>query len=70
MSELLRRCGADLSRENLLKQASNFSGAAIPMISKGVVLRTDPDNYDLFRTPQLVRFDGKLNRAIISPASR
>ena len=70
MSELLRRCGADLSRENLLKQVSNFSGAAIPMISKGVVLRTEPDNYDLFRNPQLVRFDGKLNRAIASPAIR
>jgi ABC-type branched-subunit amino acid transport system substrate-binding protein len=64
MSELLRRCGADLSRENLLKQASNFSDADIPMISKGVVLRTEPDNYDLFRNPQLIRFDGKLNRAI------
>jgi branched-chain amino acid transport system substrate-binding protein len=67
MSELLRRCGADLSRENLLKQASNFSDAAIPMISKGVVLRTQPDNYDLFRNPQLIRFDGKLNRAIAGP---
>jgi len=70
MSELMRRCGADLSRENLLKQASNFSGAAIPMISKGVILRTEPDNYDLFRNPQLVRFDGKLNRALGNPASR
>ncbi len=68
MSELLRRCGADLSRENLRKQASNFSGADIPMISKGVVLRTEPDNYDLFRNPQLIRFDGKLNRAIAGPA--
>jgi branched-chain amino acid transport system substrate-binding protein len=67
MSELLRRCGADLSRENLLKQASNVSDAAIPMISKGVVLRTEPDNYDLFRNPQLIRFDGKLNRAIAGP---
>ena len=67
MSEFLRRCGADLSRENLLKQASNVSDAAIPMISKGVVLRTEPDNYDLFRNPQLIRFDGKLNRAIAGP---
>ena len=66
----MRRCGADLTRENLLKQASNFSGATIPMISKGVVLRTEPDNYDLFRNPQLIRFDGKLNRAIGDPASR
>jgi ABC-type branched-subunit amino acid transport system substrate-binding protein len=68
MSELLRRCGADLSRENLLKQASNFRDADIPMISKGVVLRTEPENYDLFRNPQLIRFDGKLNRAIAGPA--
>lgn len=67
MSELLRRCGSDLTRENLLKQASNFSDADIPMISKGVVLRTEPDNYDLFRNPQLIRFDGKLNRAIAGP---
>jgi branched-chain amino acid transport system substrate-binding protein len=67
MSEFLRRCGADLSRENLLKQASNVSDAVIPMISKGVVVRTEPNNYDLFRNPQLIRFDGKLNRAIAGP---
>jgi branched-chain amino acid transport system substrate-binding protein len=67
LSELLKRCGADLTRETLLKQASNFSGATIPMISKGVVLQTEPDNYNLFRRPQLIRFDGKLNRAIANP---
>jgi ABC-type branched-subunit amino acid transport system substrate-binding protein len=67
MSELLKRCGTDLTRENLLKQASNFSGATIPMISKGVVLQTEPDNYNLFRQPQLIRFDGKLNRVIANP---
>lgn len=68
MSELLRRCGNDLTRENLLKQASNFSDSKIPMISEGVVLRTEPDNYDLFRNPRLIRFDGKFNRSISDPA--
>jgi branched-chain amino acid transport system substrate-binding protein len=67
MFELLKRCGTDLTRQNLLKQASNFSGATIPMISKGVVLQTEPDNYNLFRQPQLIRFDGKLNRVIANP---
>jgi branched-chain amino acid transport system substrate-binding protein len=67
MSELLKRCGADLTRENLLKQASNFSGATIPMIGKDVVLQTEPDNYNLFRQPQLIRLDGKLNRVVANP---
>ena len=67
MSEFLKRCGSDLTRQNLQKQASNFSGATIPMISKGVVLQTEPDNYNLFRQPQLIRFDGKLNRVIANP---
>jgi branched-chain amino acid transport system substrate-binding protein len=67
MSELLRRCGNDLTRENLLRQASNFNDSKIPMISEGAVLRTEPDNYDLFRNPRLIRFDGKLNRSISDP---
>jgi branched-chain amino acid transport system substrate-binding protein len=67
MSEFLRRCGSELTRENLLRQASNFSESKIPMISEGVVLRTESDNYDLFRNPRLIRFDGKFNRFISDP---
>jgi len=67
MTELLRRCGKELTRENLMKHASNFDGATIPMVSRGVVVRTEPDNYNLFHRPQLIRFDGQLNRAIGSP---
>ena len=67
MTELLRRCGKDLTRENLMKQAANFDGATIPMVTNGVIVRTEPDNYNLFRRQQLIRFDGQLNRAIASP---
>jgi branched-chain amino acid transport system substrate-binding protein len=67
MNEFLRRCGNDLTRENLMKQAANFDGATIPMVTKGVIMRTEPDNYNLFRRQQLIRFDGQINRAISSP---
>ena len=65
MSELMRRCGADLSRENLMKQASNFSGAAIPRSAKDVVLRTDPDTTICSGDPELIRWVAgeELNRA-------
>lgn len=40
----------------------------MPMITKGVAIRNGPDNRDLSRNSQLVRFDGKLNRPIIPSA--
>ncbi len=55
---LLRQCGNDLSRENILKQATNLS-LNLPMFQPGVDFHTTPDNYYGIKKLRMQRFDGK-----------
>jgi branched-chain amino acid transport system substrate-binding protein len=66
-TEVLKRCGNDVSRENFLKQATSLKGFRIPMIRNGIVIGTDNGNYDIFRSFQLIRFDGVGNRTVGAP---
>ena len=54
---LLKQCGNDLSRENILKQASNLS-LNLPMFQPGVEFQTTPENYYGIKKLRLQRFDG------------
>jgi branched-chain amino acid transport system substrate-binding protein len=55
--EILSRCGDDLSRENILKMATNFS-AQIPLLLPGISIKVTPADYNAFDALQLQRFDG------------
>ncbi len=57
--EVLKRCGADLSRENIMKQATSIKDLELPMLLPGVRINTAPDNYYPIRTMQLAQFDGE-----------
>jgi len=57
--KLLEKCGDDLSRENLLKQATSFSNVAAPLLLPGLTLSNSPTDYNLFHQLQVARFDGK-----------
>jgi branched-chain amino acid transport system substrate-binding protein len=59
MVEVLKRCGDDLTRENVLKQMTRLDGFAAPMLLPGITVNLSPDNYVLFKRTQLERFDGK-----------
>jgi len=65
--EVLRRCGKDLSRKTFLDKATSLGGWKAPMLRDAVIVRTDPGNYDIFRSMQLLQFDGTENRAIGIP---
>jgi hypothetical protein len=56
---VLKLCGDNLTRENLLKQATNLKGYTPPLILDGVKIYNSPDNYDAFHNMQLAQFDGK-----------
>jgi len=56
---VLRQCGGDLSRENIMKQATNLKDVALPMLLPGIRVNTSPTNYFPIREVQLMRFDGK-----------
>jgi ABC-type branched-subunit amino acid transport system substrate-binding protein len=59
MTEILRRCGDELTRENVLKQASNLNGFHSPFFLDGVTYSYTPDNYTPMKTLYISIFDGK-----------
>jgi len=59
ISLVLRRCGDDLSRENLLVQATNISESKVPMVLEGLRIFNSPTNYLAYHSLQLAQFDGK-----------
>ncbi|MGO8916024.1 MAG: ABC transporter substrate-binding protein [Stellaceae bacterium] len=56
---VLQRCGDDLTRENLIKQASSIKDATLPMLLPGIALNNSAEDYALYHRLRLARFDGK-----------
>ena len=56
--DTLRRCGDDLSRDNIMRQATNIKDLELPLLLPGIKVNTSPDNYFPIRQMQLLRFDG------------
>jgi hypothetical protein len=61
--QVLKQCGDDLSRENIMRQAANIHGLALPMLLPGVTVNTSPTDYRPIKQLRLVRFDGQTWRA-------
>jgi branched-chain amino acid transport system substrate-binding protein len=59
MAHVLRSAGDDLTRENVLRQATTLKGFAPSMLLPGLTMNTTPTDYFPFSALQLVRFDGK-----------
>jgi branched-chain amino acid transport system substrate-binding protein len=58
LTHILKQCGDDLSRGNILKQATNLDGLELPTLLPGMRLRTTPGSYSGIRQMQLAQFDG------------
>ena len=58
MEQVLKQCGDDLSRANVMKQAANLKGFAPGLLLPGVKMDTGPNDFAVFDQLQLVRFDG------------
>ena len=57
--QVLKACGNDFSRENVLRQATSLRKLELPLLFPGVTVSTGPDDYLLFQQLMLRRFDGK-----------
>jgi branched-chain amino acid transport system substrate-binding protein len=57
--QVLKQCGDDLSRENILRQATGIQRLELPMLLPGVTINTSPTDYRPIKQLRLVRFDGK-----------
>ncbi len=58
MVQVLKQCGNDLSRENVMRQAANLKDFQVPMIEPTIRLNTSPENFSPIRQLQLAAFDG------------
>jgi ABC-type branched-subunit amino acid transport system substrate-binding protein len=59
MTEILRRCGDELTRENVLKQAANLNGFHSPFFLDGVTYSYTPDDYTPMKTLYISIFNGQ-----------
>jgi branched-chain amino acid transport system substrate-binding protein len=59
MVQVLKQCGDDLTRENVMRQAANLRNFHPAMLIEGVNLSTSQDNYEPMRKLRMVRFDGE-----------
>ena len=59
MLYILDRCGDNLTRDNVMYQATHMHNVEFPMLLPGIKVNTSPTNYRLFDQLQLEKFDGK-----------
>src|SRR3954470_18741353 len=59
MAEILRRCGDELTRANVLKHATTLAGFHSPYMLDGVTYSYTPDDYTPMKTLYISIFNGK-----------
>ena len=57
--QVLKQCGDDLTRENVMRQAANLKDLQIGVLLPGVKINTGPNDYAPIKSMQLMRFDGQ-----------
>jgi hypothetical protein len=58
LEQVLKQCGNDLSRENILKQARSIKGLVLPTLMPGIAINTGPSNSMAYTQLQLQRWTG------------
>jgi branched-chain amino acid transport system substrate-binding protein len=56
---VLRACGDDLTRENVMRVATHMDHVALPMLYPGITATTSPTDHFPLEQFQMFRFDGK-----------
>jgi len=55
---VLKSCGDNLTRENIMKEAASLHNLSLPMLLPGITLSTSADDFAPIKQMQLMRFDG------------
>jgi branched-chain amino acid transport system substrate-binding protein len=58
LTAVLKRCGDELTRENLIRQATSLHGTRMPLMLPGVSISTAPGDYTPFKVLRIAKFDG------------
>jgi ABC-type branched-subunit amino acid transport system substrate-binding protein len=56
---ILKQCGDDLTRDNVMKQATSLKGFVGSLSLPGMVVNTSPTDYRINKQMQMMRFDGE-----------
>ncbi len=59
MHDCLKRCGDELTRANLMKQAASMKRLVVPMLLPGITINTSPTDYYPIQSVRLQRFKGE-----------
>jgi len=59
LEQVLKQCGDDLTRKNVMKQAANIKNLTLPTSLPGISINTSPTDFRPIEAMQLQRFDGK-----------
>ena len=57
--QVVRQCGDDLTRANVMKQAANLKNLQIAMLLPGITVNTSTEDYNPIKQMQMMRFDGE-----------
>jgi len=57
--QVLKMCGDNLTRENVMKQMASLKDLQVPMMLPGIKWSTSAEDFFLIEGAQLARFDGK-----------
>jgi len=57
--QVLRQCGDNLTRENVMKQAANLEDLELPMLLPGIRINTSSTDFAPIKQMQMRRFDGE-----------
>jgi branched-chain amino acid transport system substrate-binding protein len=63
MVQVLKQCGADLSRENVMRQTASLKDLTLQMGLPGLSINTSPTDFSPIRQMELASFDGESWRA-------
>ncbi len=62
---VLKQAGNDLSRENIMKAATNLPDTTtLPMVLPGIKISSSPTDYRPMKSMRLVQFDGKMYKLV------
>ncbi len=57
--QVLKQCGDELTRENVMNQAANLKNLELPLLLPGIRINTSPTDFYPIKQMRLQRFDGK-----------
>ncbi len=59
VTQVLKQCGDELTRENVMKQAANLHDFVVPMTLPGIKLNTSPTDFAPIKQMQMAKFSGE-----------